>query len=156
MFAYANTVNSHRGGLGGHPPAAKIEKMNNINKKIFNVFGIPDDTNITRGYQISPVILCNAACTRSGAWVFRNNNNTSNCATNCANNCANNARTNPGFRRALFASLIPNNKTTVLPNSAGLCNQTKYGQYQEGQNHRISFDTFRIMACSPSNCCGNV
>lgn len=94
----------------------------------------------------------------SGAWVllYYIVDGPSACATDCAADCAYEAKTCPGFRRALFASLIPNNKTTVLPNSAGLCNQTKYGQYQEGQNHRISFDTFRIMACSPSNCCGNV
>ncbi len=61
---------------------------------------------------------------RAGGWVFRNDNDSaSNCATNCANNCANNVRLWPTFRRALFASPIPDTKTdTVLPNSAGLCN----------------------------------
>ncbi len=91
---------------------------------------------------------------RSGAWVLYPSNSSSYCAASCANLCASYARAYPGFRRALFASLIPNNKMKVLPNSAGLCNRTKYGLLKRGQNHRISFGARRIMACKPSNCCG--
>ncbi len=42
---------------------------------------------------------------RSGAWVFRNfNGSTNNCAAYCASYCASDFRSSVGFRRALFAS----------------------------------------------------
>ncbi len=101
-------------------------------KKILNVFGAPGGVYAAGARQISPVACyaMTSTCLRSGAWVFRNNNNnTNNCANNCASNCASNFRSSVGFRRALFASPIPDTKMKVLPNSAGLCNQ-KYGRYQ--------------------------
>ncbi len=127
-------------------------------KEILNEFGGPGGRTATRCNQISPATLFVSCSRRSGAWVLQNNNNNaSNCATNCANNCANNVGSWVGFRRALFAFPIPDNKTeNVLPNSAGLCNQIKYGLYQEGQSRRISFDGICHRASKPSNCCGNV